>query len=154
MGAPSVVAARPRAAGAGDVEITIARGMARHAVVLLPLLATVGLAWRGVDGAWSAALGLAIVVANVVAAARLARWAASVSAGALLGAALGGYVVRLAAITGFVLLLRNVVDIPALGMAIVVSQLTLLTWEIRSLSLASQPQPFADRRPVPTGVNR
>ncbi|MBI2170250.1 MAG: hypothetical protein HYU28_12250 [Actinobacteria bacterium] len=138
MGTPGVashaVQASPRAVGPPDVEVGIARSIARHGLVAAPAFVLAALVWRGLDGAWSAGLGLALVVANVVAAARLARWAARISPGALYAATLGGYVARLAVITGFVLLVRHWVDVVALGISIVVAQLTLLAWEVRSVS--------------------
>jgi len=118
----------------GNVEVAIAAGIARHAIPLTPVVALGGLALGGFEGLYSAVAGLAIVVANVAAAARISKWAASISPGALYGAALGGYVARLGVITGVVFLLRDVVDITALGLSIVVSQLTLLIWEVRSLA--------------------
>lgn len=130
--ARSSVAAGP--VPGGDVEVGLAAGMARHALPLLPVVALGGAIIGGLTGSWSAAVGLLLVVANVVGAARIAKWAASVSPGALYGAALGGYVVRLGLITGFVFVVRDQVDIVALGLSIVVSQLTLLVWEVRSLA--------------------
>lgn len=148
MGAPNAVTTRP-APGPPDVEVGIAGEMARHGLVLAPVLIVAAGVWRGVDGTWSAALGLALVIANVLAAARVARWAAGISAGALYGATLGGYVARLAGITVFVLLVRGWVDIVALGLSIVVSQLALLTWEVRSVtrSLEDAPAQVQGSRP-------
>lgn len=141
MGAPSVSASasvgRAVPGGplpGGNVEVAIASGIARHAIPLAPAVALGGLAIGGFEGLYSALIGTAIVVANVAAAARISKWAASISPGALYGAALGGYVARLGVITGFVFLLRDVVDVTALGLSIVVSQLTLLIWEVRSLA--------------------
>lgn len=134
MGTPGLAAdTRP-----DDVEVEIARGMARHAVVLGPLLVLAGGLWRGVDGAASAGLGLVLVMVNVTAAAFLARRAAAISPSALYVAALGGYVLRLGVLTVIVLLLRDVVDAPAFGASIVTSQLALLTWEVRSVLLVPQ----------------
>lgn len=122
------------------VELRIARHMARAGTVAAPVGVVAAGAWRGPDGALSAAFGIGIVVANVLLAACLAAWAARISPAALYGAVLGGYVLRLGVITAVVMAVHSMawVDVIALGISIVVAQLGLLAWEVRSLSLSAK----------------
>jgi hypothetical protein len=105
-----------------------------------PLLVAAALWWRGADGGWSATFGLTLATLNLFVAARSLEWAAGVSLTAVGAVALGGYVVRLAAITLIVLAVRNLpwVDLPALGASLVVGHLGLLIWEARSIHQAAQ----------------
>lgn len=119
-------------------ERQIARDIVRRATYVAPLwLVFCGIFW-GFDGAASGAYGLVLVTANFLVAAALLTWAARVSPVALMAAALGGFVLRLGAITAAVLVVRNV-DLfhpVALGVTIVVAHLGLLVWETRYVSLS------------------
>ena len=119
-------------------ERQIARDIARRALYVAPLwIGFCAIVWGG-DGAASGAYGLALVAANFVMAAALLTWAARISPVALMGAALGGFVFRLAAITIAVLMVRNLAlfQAVALGVTIVVAHLGLLIWETRYVSLS------------------
>lgn len=122
----------------GDVEATIARDLARRALLVAPVAVTVLGLWRGVDAALGAALALAVVAANFWLNAAALGWAARISTAALTGVALGGYVVRLAAITGIAIAVKRVAGIDFLVFCIVliVAHLGLLVWELRSVSLS------------------
>jgi hypothetical protein len=130
---PAVATATPVA-----YESQIARDLVRRAAILSPLVViAVGLL-RGVDGAVSTALGLALVAVNFLLSARLIGWAAGRGAAAVQGAVLGGYIVRLVALLGIVLGLERVpfVDVPVLVITIAVAHLGLLVWEVRYVSLS------------------
>ena len=114
--------------------------LVRNGLLGAPLLVLAAGLWRGADGAWSAAFGLALATANLLVSARSLEWAARISFNTVAAVALGGYVVRLAVITMVVLLVRNLawVDLPALGISLVVAHLGLLIWEARSIHLAAE----------------
>ncbi len=114
-------------------EVSISRDLVRRGLIAAPVLVAVsGVVW-GVDGALSGAFALALVLCNFALAALLIAWTAPVSLSLMMGAILGGYLVRLGIITGAVLLVKDFswVDIPALGTGIIVSHLGLLFWEMR-----------------------
>ncbi len=121
-----------------DLESSLARDMARHAVLAAPVVLLVAAIWRGWDGMWSAAFALVLVVVNFLATARSYEWAARISPAALAGVALGGYVARLAVITVAVLVVKDAgwVDLVTLGITLVGAHLGLLFWELRSVSLS------------------
>lgn len=130
MDAPAGVAV-PRYEG------EIARDLARRAALVAPGVVLLAGLVRGVDGAVGAAVGLALVAVNFLVSARVITGAARRSSGAVMGAVLGGYVLRLVVLLGIVLALQQVpgVDIPALVVTIAVTHLALLTWELRFVSL-------------------
>jgi hypothetical protein len=114
---------------------------------------------RGVDGAASALVGLALVALNFLLAARLVGWAAGKSVAAVYGTVMGGYVLRLGALLGIVVGLERVawIDVPVLVITIAVAHLVLLVWEMRyvSLSLAAPGlKPTVSRRTALAGGGR
>lgn len=117
-------------------EGVIARDIAKRALMVAPVFLLVsGLIW-GLDGAFSAGYGLVIVVCNFLLAAALLTWSANISAGLMMGAALFGYLIRLALIFLAVWLVRDaawVVLLP-LGLTIIVAHLGLLFWEMKFVS--------------------
>ena len=130
MGETSAVAA----AYEGD----IARDLARRAALIAPVVVLgCGLGW-GASGAVSAAIGLVLVAANFLVAARLMAWAAPQGQSVVMGAVLGGYLARLAVLLGIVLALQQVswLNIPVLIVTLAVTHLALLTWELRYVSFS------------------
>jgi hypothetical protein len=92
----------------------------------------------GIDGVASGAYGIALVFANFIAAAGLLTWAGRISPGALMFAALGGFILRLAVLTVAVIAASKIsvfAPVP-LGITIIVSHLGLLVWETRYVSLS------------------
>ena len=118
-------------------ESRIADHLARHALLIAPVVILACGLLRGVDGAISAAIGLALVALNFVVSARLIGWAASRSLALLQGAVLGGFIVRLFALTLIVLGLEqfSFIDLPVLVLTIAITHIALLIWETRSVSL-------------------
>ncbi len=118
-------------------ESRIADHLARHALLIAPVVILACGLLRGVDGAISAAIGLLLVALNFVASARLIGWAASRSLALLQGVVLGGFVVRLFALTLIVLGLEqfSFIDLPVLVLTIAITHIALLIWETRSVSL-------------------
>jgi hypothetical protein len=118
------------------VERQLAFDMAKRALPLAPLLVLAcGLAW-GADGAWSALAAVVIVVVNLVVAAVAMSWAARRSLATMMAVALGGFVVRMAIIAGIVAVIRDWswVNLTALAVSILVTQLGLLLWELKYVS--------------------
>jgi hypothetical protein len=119
-------------------EPALARDIARRALPFSPLVVAVAGAGWGVAGAASAAYAIAIVVANLLLAAWMLSTAARISYGLLMGAALFGFLVRLALVSGAVLLVRDAgwVEPVVLGITLVVAHLGLLFWELRYVSIS------------------
>jgi ATP synthase I chain len=119
------------------VEREVAIDIVKRGLIVSPLVIIVaGLAF-GWDGAASAAIGLGIVLVNFLAAAAIMSRAAKSGPTAIGAAALGGYVLRLAVILVALVLLRHQpwINLPVLGITIVVTHLGLLVWEMKYVSL-------------------
>jgi ATP synthase protein I len=117
-------------------EQEIARHMLRLALPVAPAVVVVsGLIWQ-LDGALSAAFGIAILLANLVASAALMSWAAGVSPTALMAAALGGFLVRMLLVVLALYAVRDQawVEFVPLGVTVFVTNLALLAWESRHIS--------------------
>ena len=97
------------------------------------LIVAFGLIW-GIDGALSTAYAIAIVVRELRSLGRHpARWSARISLGMLMGAALFGFLIRLAIVFVAVLAVEDAswVEVVPLGITIVVTHLGLLFWEMQ-----------------------
>jgi hypothetical protein len=96
----------------------------------------VGALMGGWAGLASAGIGIALVCANFMAAATLMTVSARISLAALMGAVLGGYVLRLGVITAVIMALRHVswFHKGAFGLTVLVTHLGLLIWETRYVS--------------------
>jgi hypothetical protein len=118
------------------VESDIARDIARHGLIVAPIVVALAAVLRGANGATSAAIGLALVVVNFLGA-----------------AALQGYVLRLALMVVAILLLKRVdgIDLETLVITGALAHVALLFWELRSvrLSLAEPGLKVARPQPVP-----
>jgi hypothetical protein len=121
---------------APPVERQVAGDMIRRALPVAPVLVVIaGLIW-GLDGGFSAAYGLGIVLVNFALAAAVLSWAGRRSVVLLMGVALFGYVFRLALVALAVLVVKDLawVELVPLGLTIVVSHLGLLFWETSRVS--------------------
>ena len=130
-------------------EGAIVRDMFRKVAVAGPLLIVAfGLIW-GLDGAWSTAYGIAIVVVNFSLAAAFMAWSARISLGLMMFAALFGYLIRLGLILAAILLVRDAswVELAPMGITIIVAHLGLLFWEMKYIS-ASLAFPALKPKPV------
>ena len=139
-------------------ETQVAKDMVRRSLPFVPLLLLLGMLIGGVDGVVSAAYAVAIVLANFALAAALLAWAARISLGLLMGAALFGFLLRLGLIFLAVLAFADAswMDFWALGVVLLVTHLGLLFWEMRyvSLSLAHPGLRPPTRTAVATGAPR
>jgi hypothetical protein len=127
--------ARPPAAG-DAIELQLARSAAIFVVVLgIPV---VGIAWlvQGTPGLFSALIGAAVVIGMFLMAGTTMSWAARIGPEALMGAVLGGYLVRLMIYAGLILLLRDVPWLhgPTLAISTAVLLVAVLGWEVRVAS--------------------
>ena len=118
------------------VELDLAKSTVRRSVVVGPAIVLLaGLIW-GWDGAWSAALGVAVVVGYYMITGVFLSMAARISFAAYYAAALLGFIVRLGLIAATMYLLANIlpVDRLALGVSVVVAYLALLILEAKALA--------------------
>ncbi len=118
------------------VEPVIARDVARRAAMAAPAICLVAGLVRGWDGAATAAVAVAIVALNMLAAAWALATAARISLTMIMVAALGGFLVRMGVLVAVILALKHVawVDLPTLAVVLLVTQLGLLVWEMRHVS--------------------
>jgi hypothetical protein len=118
------------------IESNIARDTVARGIYVGPILVLVFGLLRGWDGAWSAALGVVVVVANLLLAGAILSISARISLQAYHAAALIGFFLRLGLFVGAVYLVATLVEVDriAFGISAVVSYLTLLTWEAVSIS--------------------
>ena len=90
----------------------------------------------GSDGAASAAVAIAIVLVNLALSALMLSWAARRSPSVLMAVALGGFAVRMGLVTGRPAAVQGpgLGRALALGVAVLVTSLGLLFWELRYVS--------------------
>jgi hypothetical protein len=118
------------------VEQIVVRDMLQRGLWVAPaILLLAGLPW-GIDGALSAAFAIALVAVNFALAAALLAWTARISFALMMGAALGGYLLRLALIAAAVLAVKSQpwVELWPLGLTLIATHLGLLAWETRYVS--------------------
>lgn len=114
-------------------EIEVSTDMIKRGLIVAPaLIAVCGVIW-GMDGVWSGAYGIAIVLANFALAAAFIAGAARISLGLMMAATLFGYLIRLALIFLAVWLVKDAdwISFPALGSTIIITHLGLLFWEMK-----------------------
>ena len=119
-------------------EVGVTKDMVRRGLIVAPLIIAVcGVIW-GMDGAYSSAYGIVIVLVNFALAATLVAVTARISLGLMMGAVLFGYLVRLGLIFLAVLLVKDSgwISLPALGATIIVTHLGLLVWEMKYVALS------------------
>ena len=118
-------------------EVAVSRDMIKRGLVVAPvLIALCGIIW-GMNGVWSGAYGIAIVLANFALAAAFIATAARISLGFMMAATLFGYLIRLALIFLAVWLVKDAawISFPALGSTIIITHLGLLFWEMKYVAL-------------------
>lgn len=132
------------------VESEIALDMVKRALPVAPVLVLLcGVVW-GIPGALSCAFAIALVLVNFAVAAALLAWTARISLALMMGAALGGYLLRLAFIAAAVLLVKDLswVRLWPLGLTLIVTHLGLLLWETKFVSASLA---FPGLKPKETG---
>jgi hypothetical protein len=134
-------------------EVSVSRDIVRRGLIVAPVLVAVcGVIW-GVDGAWSSAYAVALVLFNFGLAAALIAFTARISLSLMMGAVLFGYLVRLGLILVAVLAVRDAgwISLPALGATIIVTHLGLLFWEMKFVALSLAHSGVKPSRPSHTG---
>lgn len=119
------------------VEVKVSADMVKRGLIVAPLLVGgCALVW-GSDGAWSAALGIALVLVNFLFSAALIAHTAKISLGLMMGATLFGYLIRLGLIMLVVFLVKDAhwISPGALGTTIIVTHLGLLLWELKYVAI-------------------
>jgi ATP synthase protein I len=120
------------------IESRIARDIARHALWVAPLCVIgAGIAW-GTEGALGMLLAFVVVLANFLVTGAALGWAARISPGAIMGVALGGFLVWLFFIfgTGVLVEQTDAVNLTVYVVSVLVLHLGLLAWETRSISFS------------------
>lgn len=119
-----------------DVEMTLARHTIARVIYPAPIL--IGLFWifRGWDGAWSAAVGVIVVVLNFLLAGAILSISARISLAAYHAAALIGFFLRLGLLTLTMLLIAEFapIDRLAFGITAVVTYLFLIGAEMVAMT--------------------
>lgn len=118
------------------VEMEVARDLVRRAAWGAPvLIAVFGAIW-GLNGALSTAYAIALVTINFLVSAAMLAWTARISLALMMGTAMFGYLMRLGLIFLAVWLVRDAwwVSLVPMGIAIIVTHLGLLFWEMRFVS--------------------
>jgi hypothetical protein len=119
------------------VEQEVARDIIKRGVLFAaPVLIVLSAIGWGIHGGESAAFAVALVLVNFAIAAALLAWTARISLALMMGAALGGYLLRLGIITAAVLAVHNMawVELVPLCLTLIVTHLGLLVWETRHVS--------------------
>lgn len=117
-------------------EVDIAVDLTKRAVWVGPVLIAVSALIWGVAGGLSSAYAVAIVIVNFLFSAALLTIGGRISVGMVIGAALGGYFVRLGLVTVAVLLVKDFwwVELIPLGITLIITHLGLLLWETKYVS--------------------
>jgi hypothetical protein len=132
---PSMLTSKPTGE-ATEVEISI--DMIKRGLIAAPILIAVcGVIW-GVDGAWSSAYAIAIVLVNFALSAAIIAGGSRISYAALLGGVLFGYIFRLALIFLAVWVVKDTswISMPAIGVSIIVTHFGLLVWELKYVAIS------------------
>jgi len=136
----STVRIKPSAFESRDLgpapEAQVARDLVKRGLLVLPVALLLGAIGWGTAGVASVAYAVGLILVNFAVAAALLGWAARISLGLLMGVCLFGFLIRMAAITAAVLLVRDqpwVAPVP-LGVTLIVTHLGLLFWETKFVS--------------------
>lgn len=119
-------------------EIDVSRDISKRGLLAAPVIIAVCLVIWGADGAWSAAYGIVIVLANFLLSAAIIATTARISLGLMMGAVLFGYLIRLGLIFIAIWLVKDAtwISLPALGATVIVTHLGLLAWELKYVAIS------------------
>jgi hypothetical protein len=125
------------------LEADLARATVARGIYVGPALVLLFGLLRGWDGAWSAALGVVVVIANFLLSGAILSISARISLQAYHAAALIGFFLRLVLFVGAVYLIASLVEVDriAFGISAVVAYFALLTWEAVSISRDREREP-------------
>ncbi len=110
------------------VEMVLARHTVARAVYVAPVLVALFWLTRGSEGAWSSALGVAVVIGNFLLAGFILSISARISLAVYHAAAIVGFLLRLGLLTMTMLVVVRLVPIDrlAFGITAVVAYLVLI----------------------------
>lgn len=130
------MAAFPDGVSATAPERDVARDLALRTAMVSPLMVAISASFWGWNGVWSSALALVIVALNFLVGAAVITWSARISPAVMMGAVMGGFVVRLGIITAVVLPIRHSewFEIAPFAISLLVTHLGLLAWETRHVA--------------------
>lgn len=125
------------------LEANLAKETVARAIYIGPVLVLLFALLNGWDGAWSAALGVGVVVANFLLAGAILSISLRISLQAYHAAALIGFFLRLGLFIGAVYLIANLVEVDrvAFGISAVVAYIVMLAWEAVSISRNREREP-------------
>jgi hypothetical protein len=125
------------------LEANLAKETVARAIYIGPVLVLAFGLLNGWDGAWSAALGVVVVVLNFLLAGAILSISLRISLQAYHAAALIGFLLRLGLFVGAVYLIATLVEVDrmAFGISAVVSYMALLAWEAVSISRDREKEP-------------
>jgi hypothetical protein len=119
-------------------EVAVSNDMVKRGLMVAPVLVAIcGLIW-GLNGAWSSAYAIAIVLVNFALAAGIVAVTAKISLRLMMASVLFGYLVRLGLIFLAVYLVKDAgwISLPALGATIIFTHLGLLVWELKYVAMS------------------
>lgn len=119
-------------------EVAVSNDMVKRGLIVAPLLIAIcGFIW-GLDGAWSSAYAIAIVLINFALASGIVAVTARISLQLMMASILIGYLLRLGLIFLAVYLVKDAswISLPALGATIIVTHLGLLVWEMKFVAMS------------------
>ena len=125
------------------IESNLAKETVSRAIYIGPVLVLLFWLLSGWDGAWSAALGVVVVVVNFLLAGAILSISLRISLQAYHAAALIGFLLRLGLFVGAVYLIATLVEVDriAFGISAVVSYIALLSWEAVSITRDREREP-------------
>ncbi len=114
-----------------NVESIMAKNIVMRALFVAPLIILAAWMWKGSLGAFSAAIGIAVILVNFLLAGWVMSKAATVSMQLYHAAALFGFFLRLGFITVSMFVVANLVEVDrrALGIAAITAFMVLLVLE-------------------------
>jgi hypothetical protein len=119
-------------------EVAVSNDMVKRGLIVAPLLIAIcGFVW-GMDGAWSCAYAIALVLVNFALASGIVAVTAKISLQLMMASILIGYILRLGLIFLAVYLVKDTdwISLPALGATIIVTHLGLLVWELKYVAMS------------------
>lgn len=121
-----------------DVEMKIAKDIAKRSIFLFAPVALLLGVLRGPDAAIAVLFAGVVIVMNLFIAAEISRVCARISPSAIMGGALGGFVVRLAIIFILALVVKNleIIDYKVWLLSVAIGHIALLAWETRYISFS------------------
>ena len=125
------------------IEANLAKETVSRAIYIGPVLVLLFWLLSGWDGAWSAALGVVVVVVNFLLAGAILSISLRISLQAYHAAALIGFLLRLGLFVGAVYLIATLVEVDriAFGISAVVGYMALLAWEAVSITRDREREP-------------